>query len=174
MRAGFQRFLADLAAADLAHPTGNPAWSVREQLMHVVYWMQYTPTAVQLVQRRTTLRSRLTRAVPAMLFDPLNIQLTHQAARRQTLQAIGQRYERAYQAALTMLNSIGDDEWALGAPFAAFHGKYRTITIIFRSLASLQTEHLDEIRRGLSRQKKGGAFDLRHKLVRSWLLPHGD
>ncbi len=149
MRAQFQQFLELLADADLSCPTNNPAWSVGEQLMHIVYWLQYTPTAVQFVRRCTSVRSRLARAIPAILFDRLNIVLTRQAARHQTRQTIAQRYDLAYQEALNNLEGISPDEWTLGAHFAVYHGEYRTLTTIFRSLVSHQAAHLDEIRHRL-------------------------
>ncbi len=148
--AEFQQVLEHLTNEDLALPTSNPAWSVGEQLMHIVYWLQYTPEAVQLVRKRASLRSRLSRAVPAALFDQLNIWLTHQAARGQTRQTILQRYNLAHQAALNTLESIRPEEWTQGALFAAFHGEYRTITTIFRSNIVHQAEHLDVIRRALA------------------------
>lgn len=150
MRAEFHRFLERLADANLSHPTRNPAWSVGEQLMHIVYWLQYTPTAVQLVRQRTAVRSRLSRAIPATLFDRLNIVLTRRAARHQTRQTIARRYDLAYQEALNTLERMSPDEWTLGAHFAAYHGEYRTMITIFRSLAAHQAAHLDEIRHGLA------------------------
>lgn len=42
--------------------------------------MRYTPIAFQLVRQHDSLRSRLSRAVPAFLFDRLNIALAHQTA----------------------------------------------------------------------------------------------
>ena len=153
----FHQIREGLAEADLARPSTNPAWTVGEILVHIVYWLDYTPVAVELVRHPTSWRSRVSRAVPAFLYDRINVLLTRQAARHQTRQTIAQRYELAYQVTLTCLESIRADEWAVGAPFASFHGEYRTIARIFRSDVEHQTEHLREIHNALpaNREAKG-------------------
>ncbi len=139
-RQRFHVLLDSLSDADLQRKSTNPAWTNGEMLAHIIYWLGYTPRAVKYVRRHRGIRH-----LPPFLFDWLNIRLTRYAARNMTRQALAERYERAYEATLHVLESVQPHEWTQGAYFIG--NEYRTIEIIIRSHAQHFTEHAAQIRR---------------------------
>jgi hypothetical protein len=146
-RSDFLALLATLSETDLQQKSVMSAWTVKELLVHIVFWLRQTPGVVKMVRTGWGIRR-----IPTPLFDWLNLWLTRMAAWRQTRQAIMTRYERAYQATLRLVEGIQPDEWNKGASFGGpFHGEYRTIEIILRSHRAHFQEHAAEIRQSLSR-----------------------
>ncbi len=146
-RRDFLTLLASLSETDLQQKSLTSAWTVKELLVHIVFWLNQTPGVVRIVRTGRGIRS-----IPTPLFDWLNLWLTRVAAWRQTRQSIQASYERAYQATLRLVESIRTDEWNKGASFGGpFHGEYRTIEIIIRSHRTHLQEHTAEIRQSLSR-----------------------
>jgi hypothetical protein len=147
-RNDFLALLASLSETDLQQKSVMSAWTVKELLVHIVFWLRQTPGVVRVVRT-----GRGIRTIPTSLFNWLNLWLTRLAAWRQTRQSILARYERAYQATLRLVEGIGTEEWNKGASFGGpFHGEYRTIEIIIRSHRSHLQQHAAEIRQSLSRR----------------------
>lgn len=97
-RRQFLALLASLSEADFQQKSTSSAWTVKQLLVHIVFWLQETPRVVTMVQT-----GRGIRTIPAPLFDWLNLWLTRLAAWRQTRQSISAQYERAYQATLKVV-----------------------------------------------------------------------
>ena len=146
-RRDFLALLASLSETDLQQKSVTCAWTVKELLVHIVFWLRQTPGVVRVVRT-----GRGIRRIPTSLFDWLNLWLTRLAAWRQTRQSITTHYERAYQATLRLVEGIQTEEWNKGAAFGGpFHGEYRTIETILRSHRAHLQEHAAEIRQSLSR-----------------------
>ena len=146
-RSDFLALLASLSETDLQQKSVMSAWTVKELLVHIVFWLRQTPGVVRVVRT-----GRGIRRIPTSLFDWLNLWLTRVAAWRQTRQSIQARYEQAYQAALRLVEGMGAEEWNKGASFGGpFHGEYRTIETIIRSHRAHFQQHAAEIRQSLSR-----------------------
>ncbi len=139
-RQRFHVLLDSLSDADLQRKSTNPAWTNGEILAHIIYWLAYTPRAVKYVRRHQGVRH-----FPHFLFNWLNIRLTRYAARKMTRQALAERYERAYEATLHVLENIQPHEWTKGATF--LRNEHRTIEIIIRSHAQHLVEHAAQISR---------------------------
>lgn len=151
-RKSFLALLASLSDADFRQKSTTSAWTVKELLVHMVFWLNETPRAITMVRRGKV------RKISASLFAWLNLWLTRLAAWRQTRQSITTRYERAYQALLLLVAGIQEQEWKQGASFGGpFHGEYRTIEKIIRSHRTHVQEHSAEIWQSLYREEAQGA-----------------
>ncbi len=148
-RRDFFVLLAALSETNLRQKSTSSAWTIKELLVHIVFWLRETPRIV------TTVRTgRGIRSIPTPMFDWLNLWLTRLAAWKQTRQSITAQYERAYQATLKLVEGLPQDEWNKGASFGGpFHGEYRTIETIIRSHHTHVQEHATEIWRSLSRER---------------------
>jgi hypothetical protein len=147
-RKQFFALLDSLSEADFRQKSISSAWTIKELLVHIVFWLRETPRVVRIVQTGRGIRN-----IPEPLFDWLNLWLTRLMAWRQTRQSIAAHYERAYRAILKLVEGIQVDEWGKGASFGGpFHGEYRTIEMIIRSHHTHVQEHAMEIWRSLSRE----------------------
>jgi hypothetical protein len=77
--------------------------------------------------------------MPKPIADTLSYWLIRWIARTATPEAIGQRYDRAIDAALQTLATIHDDEWQRGADF--YGEGFHTIEDLFHGVASHFKEH---------------------------------
>ncbi len=141
-RRRFHALLATLSDADLQRKSINPAWTIGELLVHIIYWLGRTPQVVEDVRKR-----RGVRHFPRFLFNWLNIPLTRAAVRTLTCQALAEQYDAAYAETLTVLEGIQPEEWNKGATFIA--GEHRTIERIMRSHAPHFEEHAEQIRQSI-------------------------
>lgn len=130
-QAAFHVLLHELSEADLGRQSGNPAWSVRAILTHLVWSLELLPCEVASARKGRGMYN-----FPPIVRDLLNAWLTRLAARGQTLDSLRHRYDTAFVSAMTTLDSVADDELHLGAQFWS-EG--------FRDIAALYTGQIDHL-----------------------------
>lgn len=140
----FHQLLDSLSNEDLRRKGVNSAWTIGELLVHIIYWLNYTPRVVKMLRKGTGIRN-----VPLFLFDWANIWLTRFAARKVTVRSIRLRYDAAHDVTLRALDGIRDDEWGKSATF--IKGEVSTMESIFHSIRSHFEEHAVQIRESLGR-----------------------
>lgn len=143
-RAEFLALLASLSDRDLERKSVASVWTLKEVMVHVVFWLQQTP--------RVIARARVGKSpphIPRQIFDWINIWLTRRAARRQDRASIIERYEQAFQAVTQLVEDIPAQEWQRGAAFGAPFYEYRTVEKILLSHRTHVQEHMAEIRASL-------------------------
>jgi hypothetical protein len=138
----FHALLDQLADADLARHSANPAWTIRELLFHIVLSLEYVPREVRAAQRGRRLLP-LSRAI----YDPLNTLLTRLLAWGQTRQSLARKYDAAYGTVLQVLDTVHDDEWPKTTTFFYVEA---TIENLFRRQTQHLAEHVTDIRTGLA------------------------
>ena len=141
-RKNFHQLLDSLSNEDLRRKSINARWTIGELLVHVIYWLDYTPRIVEMLRKGTGIRN-----VPVLLFDLANIWLTRFAARKVTVRSIGLRYDEAHDVTLRALDGVRDDEWGKSATF--IKGEVSTMESIFHSIRSHFEEHAVQIRESL-------------------------
>jgi DinB superfamily len=138
-RAGFHALLDGLTDADLRRPSGNPAWTVRAVLTHLVWSLELLPREVASARKGRGMYN-----FPPILRDGLNAWATRLAARGRTIETLRQRYDAAYSAALALLDGLGDDELQLGARF--WSEGFRDIAGLYAAQVDHLAEHADAVR----------------------------
>jgi hypothetical protein len=138
-RATFQTLLASLTDADLARPSGNPAFSVKEVLHHMVQSLQAVPAEVHAAQRGRNLF-----AMPQWLYDAgLAVWSARLTAWPQTRASLARNYGAVHAAALKALDAVQETEWA--RPLQMFYVK-TTLEDVFRRQARHLAEHGEQVR----------------------------
>jgi hypothetical protein len=86
----FVTLFEGLTNEDLRHPSGNPAWTIRAVLTHLVWSLELLPREVAAAGKGKGMYN-----FPTFLRDPLNAWATRVNARRQTLESLRRRYDAA-------------------------------------------------------------------------------
>jgi hypothetical protein len=143
-REEFLALVASLSDTDFKRKSTVSIWTVKELLVHVVFWLQQTPRAVTLVRD-----GKSPPHIPGVLFDRINIWLTRLSAWHQDRESIINKYEQAFQAVVQLAEGIQEQEWQRGALFGAPFYEYRTVEKILCSHHTHVHEHAIEIRQSL-------------------------
>ena len=112
----------------------SSAWTIGEVLVHLTWALEYLPKEVQ-----SALRGKGMFNMPGWLGDPLSYWYIRWAARSAAPEAIIQRYDRAMDAAIQLLDTIKEDEWARGANF--YGEGFHSVEDLFSTPASHLREH---------------------------------
>jgi hypothetical protein len=154
-RAAFHTLLDEIPADAWERPSRNPAWNIREMAYHITIAVNLLPQDIKMI-RRGGLLARLTK-IPPVLFNWLNERLTRRAARRQTKEAIAQRYDAAHESVLQLLATIGEDEWEKTAVYPNLNeympGGEHTLAMMFDYLTLHFQEHARDIRANLPQKE---------------------
>lgn len=143
-REEFLALLASLSDTDFNRKSTVSIWTVKELLVHMVFWLRQTPRAVTLVRA-----GKSPPHIPGALFAWINIWFTRLSAWRQDRESIINQYEQAFQIVVQLAEGIQEQEWQRGASFGAPFYEYRTIEKIICSHRTHVHEHVTEIQQSL-------------------------
>ena len=143
-RAAFLDLLQTISDDDLRRKSANAAWTVKELLFHIVLGLEYVPKEVNAARKGKNLM-----AMPQSLYDRLIIGFTRLGALFQNRQSLLKKYERAYDAVLTCLDSIDETEWQKTTTYFYVEA---TIEELFHRQVIHFEEHATQIRQGLGRE----------------------
>jgi len=143
-REEFLALLASLSDTDLKRKSTVSVWTVKELLVHIIFWLRQTPRVVTLVRV-----GKSPPHIPGVLFAVINIWLTRLVVWQQDRESIIKQYEQAFQNVMQLTEGIQEQEWQRGASFGAPFYEYRTIEKIIRSHRTHVQEHATEIRQSL-------------------------
>ncbi len=147
-RQAYHALLDSLSEEDWKRPSGNPAWTVGQLMVHMTFAPRMLPADVGLI-RRGGWMPRL----PAFLFNWANVLMTRWAARSQSAQSVGALYDAAHNRALALLETIREDEWSLSREYPDWDPMLSgTVTLerLFRYLAGHFEAHAEQVRQGLA------------------------
>jgi hypothetical protein len=146
-RKAYHGLLGSLSDEDWRKPSGNPAWTVGQLMVHMTFAPRMLPADVGLI-RRGGWMPRL----PAFLFNWSNVLMTRWSARKESVHTVGALYDAAHANALRVLETIQDEEWSLGREYPDWDpmlSGYVTLERLFRYLAIHFKVHEEQVRQGL-------------------------
>jgi len=147
-RQAYHTLLNSLTEEDWKKPSGNPAWSVGQVMVHMTFAPRMLPADVGLIQRGGWMPK-----LPAFFFNWANVLMTRWTARNQSAQSVGALYDAAHDRVLTLLETIQADEWSLGKEYPDWDpmlsGKV-TIERLFHYLSEHFEAHAEQVRQGLA------------------------
>ncbi len=140
-REEFMALLASLSDEDFNWKNAESTWTIKELLVHVLFWLQQTSRLVEMM-----LQGKHLPHVPDVVFNWANLWITRIVARRQDRASMIRQYDLAFQKLMQLVDNIPPDDWLTGFYFGAPFHKYRTIEMVMRSQRIHMREHGDEIR----------------------------
>jgi len=147
-RQAYHALLESLAEEDWKKPSGNPAWTVGQVMVHMTFAPRMLPADVGMIRSGGWMPK-----LPAFLFNWANVLMTRWAARNQSAQSVGALYDAAHDRVLALLDTIQDDEWILGREYPDWDPMLSgTVTIerLFRYLNEHFEVHAEQVRQGLA------------------------
>ena len=147
-RQAYHALLESLAEEDWKKPSGNPAWTVGQLMVHMTFAPRMLPADVGMIRSGGWMPK-----LPAFLFNWANVLMTRWAARNQSAQSVGALYDAAHDRVLALLDTIQDDEWSLGREYPDWDPMLSgTVTIerLFRYLNDHFEVHAEQVRQGLA------------------------
>ena len=155
VHATFHALLAARSDADLRQSSRNPGWTNGEVLWHMVFGFVMLAALAPLVRLWGRLPRRYSKRFAWLLnratgiFNRVNAWGARGGARVYTHRRIGRRFDRAYAAVLRLVETAGDDEWALGMHYpmrwdALFHD-FMTLEDICRYPIAHFNFHLNQL-----------------------------
>jgi hypothetical protein len=147
-REAYHALLNELAEEDWRKPSGNVAWTVGQVLYHMTMAPRMLPSDVRMIRR-----ARRVPALPAWVFNALNVLATRWGARKHTPQSVGQAYDAAHAATMTALETIQDHEWAKGVEYPDWDpmlSGFVTIERLFRYVSLHFEVHAGQVRQALA------------------------
>lgn len=146
-RRAYHALIELLIEEDWDKPSGNPAWTVGQLMVHMTFAPRMVPADVSLIRRGGWMPK-----LPAFLFNWSNVLMTRWAARKESLGTVGALYDAAHQRALDLLDTIGEDEWSLSREYPDWDPALSgTVTIerLFHYLTDHFEVHAKQVRQGL-------------------------
>jgi hypothetical protein len=147
-RQAYHALLDSLSDEDWKRASGNPAWTVGQLMVHMTFAPRMLPADVGLIRRGGWMPN-----LPAFLFNWSNVLMTRWSARKETIHTVGALYDAAHGNALGALETIQDEEWALGREYPDWDpllSGYVTLERLFRYLAIHFEVHEEQVRQGLA------------------------
>ncbi|MGD9404610.1 MAG: DinB family protein [Anaerolineae bacterium] len=147
-RMAYHALLESLPEKDWKKPSGNPAWTVGQLMVHMTFAPRMLPADVGMIRSGGWMPK-----LPAFLFNWANVLMTRWAARNQSAESVGALYDVAHDRVLALLDTIQDDEWGLGREYPDWDPMLSgmvTIERLFRYLADHYKVHAEQVRQGLA------------------------
>ena len=147
-RQEFHQLLNEIAEEDLDQPSLNPAWTIREVLYHMSLAPRNLPSDVRLIRHLKWVPK-----IPAGPFNRLNAYLTQRGARNMTNHSLAEKYDQAHARTLGALESVTDDEWAVGVNYPGWDPMLSgsvTLERLFQYISLHFNAHAQEIKAVLS------------------------
>ncbi len=136
-----------MPADALNAPTPNPAWNLRELLVHIILAPEMLPQDVKMIRRGLSV------PVPAEVFNQFNKVNTRRRALGMTLSEIGRQYDVAHQNVLALLETLNPSDLALTARYPILNsqmpGGEQSIADLFRYVTLHFAEHAVDVLRGV-------------------------
>ena len=143
-RQAYHALLNGLTDEDWQRPSGNEAWTIGQLMYHMTVVPRMLPTDVRLIRRAPR--------VSAFLFNGLNVLVTRWGVRKWNRLPVGGAYDEAHAAALAVLDTVQDDEWAKGVEYPDWDpmlSGFVTIERLFCYLTLHFEVHAGQVRQGL-------------------------
>ena len=147
-RQAYHALLDALSDEDWKKASGNPAWTVRQLMVHMTFAPRMLPADVGLIRRGGWMPN-----LPAFLFNWSNVLMTRWSARKETVHTVGALYDAAHDNALGVLETIQEEEWSRGREYPDWDpmlSGYVTLERLFRYLAIHFEVHEEQVRQGLA------------------------
>lgn len=147
-RQAYHALLDSLSEEDWEKPSGNPAWTVGQLMVHMTFAPRMLSADVNLIRRGGWMPN-----LPAFLFNWSNVLMTRWAARKETVHSVGALYDAAHDRALSVLETVQDDEWSLSRNYPDWDPLLSgTVTLehLFRYLTLHFEVHAEQVRQGLT------------------------
>ena len=141
-RAAFHALLDSLSEADWKKKSANAAWSVGQLMWHLGFGMDFFPRAIEYCRKGTGPNP------PAFVIGIGNVMITRFGSRGATPRSASEKYDEGNAKLLSLLDSIGDDEWSKSARI--YQNDY-TIAKLFPEVTVHFREHEADILKGLGR-----------------------
>ncbi len=148
-RQAYHALLDSLSEEDWKKPSGNPAWTVGQLMVHMTFAPRMLPADVNLIRNGGWMPK-----LPAFLFNWANVLMTRWTARNQSPRSVGALYDAAHDRALALLETIQEDEWSLSREYPDWDPMLSgTVTLkrLFRYLADHFEVHAEQVGQGLNR-----------------------
>lgn len=150
-RAAFHALLARISPEQYKLPTRNPAWNVGDTLFHMSLAVRFMPADIRLIRRQKGFPRP-----PAIVFNKINEWYTKYGGRKATPDYLAAQYDAAHADLMTALDTIGAEEWALGAEYPGWDPQlsgFVTIERLFHYVADHFAAHAAEILRAIQNQE---------------------
>lgn len=141
-RTGFHELLDSLSPEEFKKKSGNASWSNGQLCWHMAWGVGFIPDGV----RRSRAGKNLN--LPRGVFNMLNPWITRWGSRGITPESVSKQYDEAHAKAISVLETVQDDEWAKGAKIV---GAYETVADHFNIPAEHLAEHKADILKSLGR-----------------------
>lgn len=126
------------------HP--NPLFasmSIGQAMLHVSWYPKFIPRFVEAARKGKGFGN-----LPKFIFALATIIVPRVVSFKETRETVRHKYDQSHAIAISILDTIQEDEWNKGAKF---HNEYRTILRVFKYHTEHFEEHAAEIREALSR-----------------------
>jgi hypothetical protein len=127
------------------HP--NPLFasmSIGQAMLHVTWYPKYIPRFVEAARAGKGFGN-----LPKFIFALATIIIPRVVSFKETREGVRQKYDQSHAIAISVLDTIREDEWDKGAKF---HNEYRTILRVFKYHVEHFQEHAAEIQEALRRR----------------------
>ncbi len=143
-RSAFHVLLDSVAGSLWETQAVGSAWTVREEMWHIAWGMQFMADLIRNARRRIGLPRP-----PMHVADLINARYARLRAGRATPVSVAQRYDRTHRAVLKLLAEIEEGEWKRSV---RVFGKVQTIRELFQGISHHFDEHASRIRPLLSHE----------------------
>lgn len=147
--AALHHLLAGLNDTEWRQPSGDPAWTVGEQLAQAADALALVPRSVAAARTGRDFSPPPARGVTRAI----NTRTTRQMVRHATPESVRIKYDAAYAAVMAALDAVVDEDWERGA---TFFGEYQTVADVFRRVPADFERQAAAIAQGLGRPQLPG------------------
>ena len=147
-RAAFHALLRSLSDTDLARPSSETDWTVKEELWHVAYAVGYLRGGIVRAQRGA---ARGAPPIPIWLRDWISLRLVRYQARRATRADLARFYDRQHARLLATLAATRPPDWSRRVKM--FGEQERPLEGLFRRPITHFAEHAAQIRQSVKRNE---------------------
>jgi hypothetical protein len=143
-RSAFHLLLGSVVDSVWDEQALGSAWTVREEMWHIAWGMQFMSDLIRNARRRIGLPRP-----PMRMADLINALYARVRGGRATPESIARRYDRIHAAVLGLLSEIQEDEWDKSV---RVFGETQTIRELFQGISHHFDEHARRIRPLLGRE----------------------
>jgi hypothetical protein len=137
-RSAFHLLLGSAADSVWESRAIESAWTVREEMWHMAWGMQFMADLIRNARRRIGLPRP-----PMPIAHLANAQYARLRAGRATPETVAHRYDRTHRAVLELLAEIQDHEWDKSV---RIFGKVQTVRELFEGISHHFDEHARRVR----------------------------
>lgn len=146
-RLAFLTLLDSTSKPDWHKKSPSCAWTVGEVLVHLTWAMEYLPKEVEKALQEQGMFN-----YPKRISDTFSFWYVRWIARTATPTSIRRRYDKAMDASIQVLESIGADDWKKGADF--YGEGFHSVEDLFHEPAKHLAEHTAGMEQFLKDKRK--------------------